>query len=576
MSRILLLMIVLSAGIPAGPVWAQLAEIKPFDTATNSNAAADRIYADAVKEHILNNDKEAEALFLRFLEASPDNAAAYFELARINAKGNNLEKARQYIRKSISLDSNNKWYQEFYGNLLASQNNYEPAAEIFSRLGKKYTPKEDYLLKASLLYQRAKKPDLAVAQLEALISVRGASEELLLQINQIYQKEKRVDKSAATLKRLIEANPKEGRYYALLAEMYDNNGQQEKSREIYEEGERKFPSDVSLQLGLASYYKRHNDPKKYTEYVNKAVRNTNLDEQTQLTLLVSYLQESEKDTSARANGLMLAEELSRQHPANAVIMGLYGDLLSMANRKDEAIAAYRRSLARDSSSINVWQQLLFHYTDKSAADTLIQLSKEALGLFPSQAILYYLNGIGYVNKGEYHKATKSILTAIDYQPEENKALLSEMYASLGDAYNSAKNYPAADKSFDKALELNETNATVLNNYAYYLSVRKTRLDDAERFSRRSLELRPGEATFLDTYGWIFYQQGKYEKAREQLQKAITQSGDDTDATLLEHMGDIYFKLNDIEHAVLYWQKAKQKDPTNEELEFKIRNKKLRD
>ena len=91
-----------------------------------------------------------------------------------------------------------------------------------------------------------------------------------------------------------------------------------------------------------------------------------------------------------------------------------------------------------------------------------------------------------------------------------------MYTSIGDAYNSLKDYKASDDAYDTALSMDPRNVTVLNNYAYYLSVRNTRLNDAEKMSRRSLELRPDESTFLDTYGWILYQQGKYESARKYL------------------------------------------------------------
>jgi tetratricopeptide (TPR) repeat protein len=90
--------------------YGQLAEIKPFDTTKNDNAAADRIFADAVKENMLGNSKEAEVLFLRFIEAKPKAAAAYYELARINAKESNAAKAQQYVLKAIALDTSNKWY----------------------------------------------------------------------------------------------------------------------------------------------------------------------------------------------------------------------------------------------------------------------------------------------------------------------------------------------------------------------------------------------------------------------------------------------------------------------------------
>ena len=113
-----------------------------------------------------------------------------------------------------------------------------------------------------------------------------------------------------------------------------------------------------------------------------------------------------------------------------------------------------------------------------------------------------------------------------------------------------------------------------NVYAYYLSVRKVRLEDAERISAKSLELRPGEASFLDTYGWIFYQQGKFEKAKELIELAIVKNGQNADATLYEHLGDVYFKLINESKALENWKIALSKDPKNEQIIKKIKTKQI--
>lgn len=553
---------------------AQLAEIKAFDTTQNSNAAADRLFADALKENILGHAKEAEVLFLRFAEAKPKNADVYYELARINAKNNESAKGLENIKKAISLDTSNKWFQELHGNLLATTGKTLEAATIFSSLAKKYTPNEDYLLKSSLLYQRAKNYAKAIAELEILLESRGADEDVLLQINQLYLKDKNVEGSAKTLQRLIDANPHEGRFYALLAEMYLNNAQPQKAKNVFEDAEKIFPNDISLQLGMASFYKQQKDSIKYTEYINKAIANKNIDVQTQITLLVSYLQDAGKDTASINNAALQVAKLVEKNDQNPLLWSLYGDLQSTQGNNESAMKAYKKSLALDNNNLSIWKQLLFSMSDKSNADSLILYSGEAISLFPSASILHYLQGIGFVNKGDFAKAISTIKTAIEFHPEEDINLLSEMYATLGDAYNSNKNYQEADKNFEEALKLTPENATVLNNYAYYLSVRKVRLSDAERYSKKSLVLRPGEATFLDTYAWVLYQMGDYKNAKKYLEEAIQAASENADATLYEHLGDTYFRLNDLNNAINYWQKALGKDSENLQILQKIKNKKI--
>jgi Tfp pilus assembly protein PilF len=149
-----------------------------------------------------------------------------------------------------------------------------------------------------------------------------------------------------------------------------------------------------------------------------------------------------------------------------------------------------------------------------------------------------------------------------------------MYTGLGDAYNYAKKYSASDSSYDYALKLDPMNATVLNNYAYYLSVRGVRLEDAERMSKKSLEVRKDEPTFMDTYGWILYKQGKYKDAQEYIQKAIDANGENADGTLWEHLGDVYYKQGNVDKAVECWTKAKEKGTENTDIDKKIKDRKL--
>ena len=129
---------------------------------------------------MLGNSKEAEALFTRFIEAKPNEAAAYYELARINAKENNPTKALQNIKRAISLDSNNKWYQELYANILANTNNNAEAAELFSKMADKYSPSEDYLSKSTFLFQKIKNYDRALIDLEKSVKLKGPEEDLSL------------------------------------------------------------------------------------------------------------------------------------------------------------------------------------------------------------------------------------------------------------------------------------------------------------------------------------------------------------------------------------------------------------
>jgi Tfp pilus assembly protein PilF len=143
---------------------------------------------------------------------------------------------------------------------------------------------------------------------------------------------------------------------------------------------------------------------------------------------------------------------------------------------------------------------------------------------------------------------------------------------LGDAYNGLKEYQKSDKAYEDALAFNPNNSFVLNNYSYYLALRKENLEKAEKMSSQLIKNNPDNSSYLDTYSWVLYNREKYREARKVMERAI--SGGRGSATHFEHYGDILFKLGDIDGAVTQWQKSKSMDSGNALIDKKIANRKL--
>ena len=542
---------------------------------SNKDLMADALYVDAVKARMLGEEKQEEELLKQVIKQKPKEAAPHYDLARLylRPKQMKFDLAEEQIKKAIELNKENPWYQSQYAEILAYQNKFEKAADVYKSLAEKEKYNQDYLLKGAMLYEKTGKYAQALELLDRLTSRVGNDDEFLLEKQRIYLRMNNLDGALKIANQLIDQNPREGRYYMNLAELYESNGQTDKALAVYEKAQKDFPNDPAIQYGLAEHYKKKNDLEKYDAFIRKAILNTEFDDETQTTILFTYLQEISEDSVRRKEGVKITSELAEQHPQNSQVLALYGQVLLNNNEPENAAEQFKRSVAIDPSKFAVWQQMLFIYTGRDDADSLIKYSEKALRLFPNQAIVHYLNGIGHYNKKNYTSAINSMNRAVDLQPDDNPQALSDMYSTLGDVYNAAGNHKESDESFDKAIQLNPKNATVLNNYAYYLSLRGERLSDAEKMSKRSLELRPGEATFLDTYGWILYKQGKFKEAKTYIEDAL-KANPEADGTLWDHLGDILYKLNDVNYAVELWKTAKEKGTDNPQIDKKIQERKL--
>ena len=86
-------------------------------------------------------------------------------------------------------------------------------------------------------------------------------------------------------------------------------------------------------------------------------------------------------------------------------------------------------------------------------------------------------------------------------------------------------------------------------------------------------LEPDNGTYQDTYAWILYQKQNYLEAKEWINKAIENDGYKS-AVIIEHYGDILYRLGEIKNAVNQWKKALVLEPGSDVLQKKIKDKKL--
>src|SRR5690606_24038084 len=202
----------------------------------------------------------------------------------------------------------------------------------------------------------------------------------------------------------------------------------------------------------------------------------------------------------------------------------------------------------------VWQQLLQVELQLGRYDDVESHGKEALALFPNKPLILFFTGHGYLGNKRYQEARVHLEAALNNANGEHTPLLTQLYSSLGDVYNAMDMHAESDVAYEEAIAQDSTNAYALNNYAYYLALRKQKLTLAAEMSRRSNELEPDYPSYQDTYAWVLFQQGKYEKALEWIEKAVEGSSPASE-TLLEHYGDILAKLGHINKALVQWKKA---------------------
>jgi tetratricopeptide (TPR) repeat protein len=329
------------------------------------------------------------------------------------------------------------------------------------------------------------------------------------------------------------------------------------------------PENPYINISLSDYYRKKGDKVKSYEYLKAGFANPNLDIDSKVSILLAYYSVTEIYNSYREEAFELASILIKAHPDDPKAHSIYADFLVQDKRYAEARDAFLKVISLDSTKYLVWEQLLYVESELGDNQSIINESKRALELFPEQPMLYLFAGAASFQIKDFEAAAKYFKNGVDFVVDNDK-MLSQFYSYLGDTYFQLKDHEHSDEAYEKALKIEPSNALVLNNYAYYLSLRNINLEKAEQMAKKAVELDPGNGSNQDTYGWVLFKLGRYEGAKEWIDKAI-QSGEES-AVVLEHYGDVMWKLGDKKNAVKYWEKAGKAGEGSEFLQKKIQEK----
>jgi len=542
---------------------------------------AEFFFTEGEKYYILEDYTKALLYFQRAQELNPKSAAINFKIAEVLAKGNKQEdlvQASQSIDAALKLEKKNKYYYLLAANIYGSLNQFERAEQTIEAMMKEISGTEEYLYELAAFYLYDKKPDKALEVYNRAEQVMGINEVSSLQKQKIYLEQGKTDEAIKEGEKLIEAYPDEQRYVMEMAEMLSQSKMGAKAISYIENYVKQNPDASQAKLLLASLYRENGQEQRSRNLIDELFDDPKIEAGSKILVLGTYnvvltrqASKGQVDQSLQAYVVSLIDKLKKNYPGDPDVFSASGDINTTLSDNTQAQKDYLKAIQLGATNFEAWQNLLVLESTLNQFDSLIAHSESGLELFPNQALMYYFNGYGHMRKRHWREASGSLEQAKRLSAS-NQALVAEINGMLGDIYNGTHEYAKSDMAYEQALAFNPNNDIILNNYSYYLALRKENLERAEKMSSQLVKENPKNASYLDTYAGVLFMREKYKEARKIMEEAIGTGN--ISATLLEHYGDILFKLGDTDAAVRQWQKAKSMDVDNEAIDKKIANRRL--
>ncbi|MEM7654901.1 MAG: tetratricopeptide repeat protein [Bacteroidota bacterium] len=512
-----------------------------------------QLYIEATTQMIRGDLRSASDLFLEVLKLEPQHAAANFNLANISTEQRKYDDAIRYGKVALSSDPNNYWYYRTLQEAYEFQGEYKQSIEVQLAITRRFPERIEDRIRLSELYLQNQQADLALNELTQIETDFGSTQEVLLRRYQIAKQQSQWDTVLGITNDLLLMNEEEPRYFQMKHEALVQLEQEAAGIQLMQDMLEVHPDNGYALLTLADFYKNQGDTEKSDEYLYRAFGNPDIDADGKLQIIQSLMAYVQEENALLPRLQKLASIFQETHPGSASAFALQGKLFALEGKLDSARSNYLASLDLEPSNIPVWLDLI--ETSFRTRD-FTQLNKDAefaLEYYPNQEQFLYFFGVSAIQIKDLGAAVNA-LEKIKRIGTAGNDLMAQACAELGQIYHRQKKYDQSDLNLQRAVTLTPEDDLLLNNYAYFLAERMERLDDAEKMAQKAVSKEPNQASYLDTYGWILYQQGKYEQAEIQLKKA-TELGDG--AVIHEHYGDVLFKLGKKEAAVEQWKKAQE-------------------
>lgn len=536
----------------------------------------DYYFYNALDAKVLGSYAESLDFLNHCIKLDSTNAVVLNEFGNFYNSFGQKSKALEFYKKAVLYDDSNYYYKASLGSLLLEFGQYSEAINIYESLVNDNPSKVDLYLYLSEAYRMDGNLTKSIEALDNIEKTVGLNEKISLQKFQLYSALDNKKRAYAEFQKYIEKYPNEIKYYVFLGNIYLQDNSPDEAYAIFTKAKAIDADDPYLITAMANYYEKVGKKEDAERELNTAILSPKLDIDTKLSIVGQYigtLHQNNGDTQ-RANAIL--DTLIVEYPQEPKLNFMYGNLLMLQKKTEEAQFHFRIYAESEPSNPVGWEQLL-RTVPTDSIDQSIDICKTAISYIPDGLLFYFYWGIGEYQKKDFQKSLSVLNDGVSRAtPEENPALVSEFYGMIGSIYYEIKKSDSSFVAFNKALRFNPQNLGVLNNYSYYLSLEKKELDKAEKMSAVTVKAEPTNPTYLDTYGWILFEQGDYISSKIYLGNAVRYSEEkekEVSSEVLEHYGDVLFKVGDEEEALEYWEKAKAKgDSESTTLDRKIETK----
>ncbi len=494
------------------------------------------------------------------------NHAMYFALAKCYSALNKPALALDAAREAVRMSPDRIEYRKLLADISAATYDLDGAASQYEEIIARDSSNLEAWYNLARVYQ-ARKPLKALETYERFTARFGPEWDVLLQTADLCNKLGYPVRAAAALRQMVDLDPGNRELRRTLAQTEIRAGNLDDALKVYGELRDMDPANMGYQAEIAGVWLLKKDYNRAAELFDPILKKDTVSIDVKIHIGELYYGQMEKDSTLVPVTKAIFEKIRDASPQDWRPYWFLGGIASGQKDDSLAVRSFRRVTELASWNADGWVFLSSVYLTKNDFQHTVGILESAVKAVPDDFRVNFFLGIAYSRVGRNPDAARVLEKARQISPRDTEAI-----AQLALVYDSMKKSDDSDSLYEEALRINPEFSLALNNYAYSLAERGLQLDRALVMARKALEGAPDNSSYLDTMGWIYFRLGRYREAETYVKKAIGRG--DASAVVHEHMGDIYFKLNDTDRALEHWNAALKLDEGNTSLREKITRRSL--
>ncbi len=545
---------------------------------------------------ILETKGDYAGAILEFQDALKYDTSAgiYYALGKNYFYLDKTPQALQYTKKAVQLNPERMEYKSQLADIFSSASQFDSAAVVLEDMIALDSTSLTSYYRLARIYENSK-PLSAIRIYKKLVGVIGSDWNVLIRIAELYEKMGNIEEAANTIKELLKIDPGNASLYKLLIDYYTKAEEYDKALDAANDLLQLNPDDMEAREKKAQVYIDKGDWESAAKEYSYILDTTDVPLDAKISVGRSYFLQSLKDSTLTPVAKQFFEKIDKDTTDWEVKMYL-GAIAINQHQDSTAIELFKQVTQMAGWNVQAWVRLGGLYFDNKKYDEAVKVMNEAIQLFPDDFTVNLILGLSLAQSNRESEAKPYLKKAVDINPNDVNALSAygftlnqlkenteaaeylkkalklspdnvNLLGTLGLIYDGLEDWDACDSTYEKALSIDSTNALVNNNYAYSLSERDVRLDEALRMAKIAIEQDSLNSSYLDTIGWVYFKLGQYQKAKHYIEQAIKVGGESS--VMLEHLGDINYMLGNKDTAKQNWEKSLSLDSTNNRVKSKI-------